>query len=293
MRSIEQISVGPDTLVGTSHLPAPAERRRIGVLFLNAGYVPRDGHAGLSAKLGDALVALGFPAFRFDLPMLGDSPGELPAAAEQLYDMVYRGDFAATAIAIARELCRRHALDGLVLGGLCGGAITAIYAADRERSSIVGLALFEPEMYRSNERTAPAAPGARKLFSYWGWMRALTRENRLGRYIPLPRELLLGLLLQRGKLPGATNVPLVAAWRRVVERRLPTLVMTAQGKLHEVFFDRINAVALAGAPTSHITRVSLPRTNHTFTTGGAIDEVKRYAVAWTARTFDRAPAALA
>jgi hypothetical protein len=295
MRAIEHVDFEGVSLVGTHHLAAPGARRNIGVLVLNGGYVPRDGHAGLSVKICDALAERGFPSFRFDLPMLGDSPGQPPPLADEFFELIYRGDFCEPTLAIARELCRRHLLDGVILSGLCGGASTAIYAADRAPSLIVGLALLEPELYRATAKDhAPHENGealglahkfAGKLFSYWGWMRLLTRENGMSRFAFLPREQILDLVLPRHKLPETTNIPLVGAFCRTVNALFPTLVVTAQGKLHEVFFDRITGVVLNGARRPNLTHLRVAGTNHTFTTGGAIEEVSSHVVDWATRTF--------
>ncbi len=302
MRSIEHIRFRGEELVGTYHHENPASLRRIGVLLLNAGYVPRDGHAGLGVKICDALAAQGFPSFRFDLPTLGDSSGEPPVQANELFDMVYRGDFAEPTLAILRELAKRHDLEGFILGGLCGAAVTAIYTADRDPKSVVGLILLEPELYRvtdnatlepKTETTAATTPlerarglaheSAGRLLSYWGWMRALTLENRFGRFIPLPRQWILDLVLSRDELPKVTNMPLVGAFRRVVDQRIPMLVITAQGKLRELFFDRITGVVLAGAETQPMKHVRLPGTNHIFTSGGAIAAVTKEILSWATR----------
>lgn len=304
MRAIEHVDFEGVSLVGTHHLAAPGTRRNIGVLVLNGGYVPRDGHSGLSVKICDALAARGFPSFRFDLPMLGDSPGQPPALADEFFELIYRGDFCEPTLAIARALCRRHSLDGVILSGLCGGASTALYAADRAPGLVVGLALLEPELYRATatDHGTPASKlgdprsgasefahkFAGKLFSYWGWMRLLTRENGMSRFAFLPRERILDLVLPRDQLPKSTNIPLVGAFCRTVNALTPTLVVTARGKLHEVFYDRITGVVLKGARRPNLTHLRVAGTNHTFTTGGAIEEVSSHVVDWAARTFPTA-----
>jgi pimeloyl-ACP methyl ester carboxylesterase len=257
---------------------------------VNPGHVPRDGHGGLAAKACDRLAARGYPCFRFDLPALGDSPGRLPTHAEELYAFVADGGYVPITLALARVICEQHAVDGVVLGGLCGAAVTGIYAADQAPSVVRALILFEPELFR----TTPQGEDARavgveergkglyaKVFSYWGWMTILTMENAYAKYVPLPRKAILKALMNKEELPSVANVPLVEAWQRVIGRRTPTLAVTAKGKVREVFFDRINNVALKRVPTSSMEHVRLEGTNHIFTTGGAIERVITLLERWS------------
>jgi len=294
MRAVELVDFEGESLIGTHHVASSERRGRVGVLVLNGGYAPRDGHAGLSVKICDALAARGFPSFRFDLPMLGDSPGRPPALVDEFYELIYRGELCDAALTIAREMCRRHGLDGVVLSGLCGGATTAIYAADRAPGLIVGLALLEPELYkatpsrdprRATGRAALVQTLAAKVFSYWGWMRLLTRENGMSRFAFLPRERILDVVLPRDQLPKSTNVPLVGAFCRRVNARSPTLVVTARGKLHEVFFDRITGVVLEGGRRPNFPHLRVAGTNHTFSTGSVHATVATHVVDWAMRAF--------
>ncbi len=310
-REILQLEYDGQLLVGTYHQPLTADAPAVGFLLFNSGYVPRDGHGGLAVRVCDRLAEAGFHCFRFDLPGLGDSTGELPVENQEFYDLVTGGHFVAPTLMIERSLRERYHLSGVVLGGLCGAAVTALYAADQDTEGVIGVMLFEPEFYltepngqqdasvdprvvvqpklHTRRRGAPRKP-ARKRFHYWGWMRQLTFENDLGRYVPLPRRLILKLVLHNEKLPAVTNVPLAGAWRRLVQRRVPVLVITAEGKLREVFFDRINRVVLAGLDTTRITRHRLAGTNHIFTTGGAIGTVAELAGDWGCREMCDRPA---
>ncbi|NVJ21626.1 hypothetical protein HUW62_10400 [Myxococcus sp. AM011] len=305
MRELIQLEVMGHRLWGTFHPPSSsAPRRSVGVLFLNPGHVPRSGHGGLSVLAADQLSAQGFPCFRVDLPGLGDSDGPLPEMTSELYQLVCKGGFVDVASAVREELQRRHGLEGMLMGGLCGAATTALYLADREPQGVHGLFMFEPEFYLSEqeaaavggEGTAVEAEHPRlslkrvtsKLFSYWGWMRMLTRENeyaRLFKYVPFPRQRLLDLLMDWDSLPAVANVPLVRAWQRVVERGLPVLVLTAEGKLRDVFFDRIHRSALADLPHPNLSRIRLKGTNHIFTTGGAIEASVDHLSQWASERF--------
>ncbi|QSQ27176.1 hypothetical protein JY651_20670 [Pyxidicoccus parkwayensis] len=306
MRELIQLDVKGHRLWGTYHPAASPTPERVGFLFLNPGHVPRSGHGSLSARAADQLAAQGFPCFRVDLPGLGDSDGSLPQTTAELYQFVCNGGFVEVAQAIHAELLKRHGLKGLVVGGLCGAATTSLYLADREPGGIEGVFMFEPEFYLSEQEAVngggeapreeaqtwhsrlPLRRVTSKLFSYWGWMRMLTRENeyaRLFRYVPFPRQLLLDLLMDWGTLPAVANVPLVRAWQRVVERGIPVLVITAEGKLRDVFFDRIHHAAFSDLKVRTLERLRLRGTNHIFTTGGAIDACIGHLSRWAGERF--------
>jgi hypothetical protein len=282
-RRIVTLDIGGERVIGTHHV-ARGPARDIGFVLTNAGYVPRDGHGGLSTVMCDALAQAGFHAFRFDMPGLGDAPGFLPNHALELFDHVTSGGYAKTVLGIAKELKARYGIRAIVPGGMCGAAVTAIWVADRDPDAVAGLVLLEPELFRSDEEKTTdldwLGNARRKLFAYWGWMRVLTMENRWARFMPLPRKTLLDVFGSRDRLPTVTNFELAAAWRRVVARKTPILVLTASGKLREVFLDRVNRVALANLPTDHVRHERLAETNHIFTTGRASARVRDHVLRW-------------
>lgn len=297
-RRIFNLSVGGANVVGTEHVVD--SRPPIGVVFINFGYVPRDGHGGLAVNACDQLASAGIRSFRVDLPGLGDSSGELPKEPAEWFEKVRAGGLLEPTLDILDQIRRRSGIETMVLGGLCAASITAIFAADRAPKKIDGLLLLEPEMYttdssperRTVEEALPSSVRerakhvARKAFSYWSWARLATGESSYARMIPIPRWMLVKMLeLERKRLPELTNLPLVAAWQNVVRSRTPALVVTAQGKMRELFFDRVNAVAVPDYPTRFIEHVRIPHTNHIFTTGGAISIVSDLVARWVVRYF--------
>ncbi|MCU0696076.1 MAG: alpha/beta hydrolase [Myxococcaceae bacterium] len=324
-RSLEVVDLPHGRCVGTHHLPAQP-RSRVGLLWVNFGYVPRDGHGGLATQASDALAATGVPCFRYDLPGLGDAPGPLPAVTHDFFPVVTGGHFTHVTAELVESLCTREGLDGLVVAGLCGGAVNAIFTAEALPARVKGLILLEPELYVTEPKAAdgtvrpkrlrpwlrqqlPSDGGVAvqaidaalslrlpmedvvkkaltralpaQLFNYWGWMRLLTAEGRYSRLVPIPRQALLDFVMSRSGLPDVTNLPLAAAWKRWVEDGHPAVVITAKGKLRELFFDRINTALAVPLTSPRYLHVRLAGTNHIFTTGGAIASVTRHLVeAW-------------
>ncbi|MCU0690417.1 MAG: hypothetical protein MUF54_03360 [Polyangiaceae bacterium] len=300
MRELLNLKVGDWELVGTYHPPQRISEHRVGCLFVNPGHVPRDGHGGLAAKACDRMAARGLHCFRFDMPGLGDTKGMVPQAAETLYDFVASGGYAGVTTELAVQTQDRYNLQGIIMGGLCGAAVNGIYSADSLPKTIRALMLLEPEMFKTvpqgetaEERNAPVENAgviervASQVFSYWGWMTLLTAENRYAKYVPMPRKAILNLLNKRKELPSVANLRLVEAWQRVRARRTPTLVITAQGKIREVFFDRINTACLQRVGTEGMEHIRVEGTNHLFTTGGAMDRVVGVMENWSEKTSSR------
>jgi pimeloyl-ACP methyl ester carboxylesterase len=319
-RSLDVLDLPHGRCMGTVHRP---EKRTsdVGLLWVNFGYVPRDGHGGLASQASDALASHGVPCFRYDLPGLGDAPGPLPKVTHDFFPVVTGGHFTAVTVELVEALCAREALTGLVVAGLCGGAVNAIFTADAAKGRVKGLLLLEPEMYLSEPKAAdgtvepmrvrawlrqllPADRGfalslvdralqaplpmegvvkavvtravPKQAFNYWGWMRLLTAEGKYSRFVPIPRRQILDFVMSRSGLPSVTNLPLSAAWKRWIEAGKPALVITAKGKLREIFFDRINAGMVVPLDKPSYVHVRLVGTNHIFTTGGAIATVAKH-----------------
>jgi hypothetical protein len=316
-RHLDILDLPHGRCVGTLHRPTQ-QTHNIGLLWVNFGYVPRDGHGGLATQASDALAERGILCCRYDLPGLGDAPGPLPAVTHDFFPVVTGGSLTAVTVDLVKAICAREQLQGLVIGGLCGGAVNAIFTGDAAHPLVHGLILLEPEMYLTEPTESdgaikpihirawvrsqlPAEKGTalelvdralrikwpledvvkagvrrvvpRRALNYWGWMRLLTAEGKYSRYVPLPRKAILDLVMGRSGLPSVTNMPLAVAWKRWVETKRPALVITAAGKLREVFFDKIHSGLQLPPLSATYVHVRLSGTNHIFTTGGAIEAV--------------------
>lgn len=319
-RTLDVLDLPHGRCVGTIHRPE-TRSSDVGLLWVNFGYVPRDGHGGLASQASDALASSGVPCFRYDLPGLGDAPGALPKVTHDFFPVVTGGSFTEVTVELVETLCAREGLKGLVVAGLCGGAVNAIFTAHAAKERVKGLILLEPEMYVTEPKAAdgtvqpirlrpwvrqhlPEKKGLalslldqalavklpmedvlksvvtravpKQAFNYWGWMRLLTAEGKYSRFVPIPRKAILDFVMSRSGLPSVTNLPLSVAWKQWLEADRPVLVITAQSKLREIFFDRINAGLAMKLEKPSYVHVRLSGTNHIFTTGGAIATVTKH-----------------
>jgi pimeloyl-ACP methyl ester carboxylesterase len=140
------------TLFGVLHMPPAAQRRSTAVLLLSPGIKMRVAPHRLYNKLAGHIVELGFPVFRFDFYGLGDSEGELEhAQLVEIYNSIQSGRYVDDTRDAMDWLQREHGLQRFIAGGLCGGAISGLLAAEQD-SRIEGLlALGLPTSFEGNE----------------------------------------------------------------------------------------------------------------------------------------------
>jgi pimeloyl-ACP methyl ester carboxylesterase len=213
-------------LQGTYHLPAdspqgkpvsPANANRVGVLFVNSLSLPRAASGDSAVHWADSIAQHGYPAFRVDLPGLGDSQGE---ASTGLLDSINAGTFASVAAAAVKQLVDRFGLSGVIIFGHCAGAVSALYSGAAS-THCKGLILLDPYFH------LPLAerPKVRQRLSDWA------RRSKIGtqasNIFDQVRDLQLSL---RGNMPPRNaNFPLLAKWRQLANAGLPILLLQAPG----------------------------------------------------------------
>lgn len=287
----EALTVDQDGLLlhGTAHI-GPRERD-VGVLFVNSGTLPRSSRGDLYAHLADALAELGFRGFRFDLPGLGDSQGEISREFVEFYEDVQEGAYAKCVASLARELRRRHGLKAMVLAGICGGAQTSVFAAAADSGEgITGLVLLDMPffLYRSLKPAAPEKAGQAltgrvrsEITDVKGKLRAWVLAQR---WEPFATKVYYGLkkIVVRSKskiLPPNTNQALVKALSGLLDLGVPALLITAHPPIPEpVSFDYIGYLAdTAGGRIEH---AKILGTTHSFVESGGAEAVQAALSAW-------------
>jgi pimeloyl-ACP methyl ester carboxylesterase len=191
MHEIEAVSFANAqglTLYGTLHTPARPAAGRPAVVLLSPGVKMRVGPGRLYVPLTEMLLDHGCTVLRFDFFGLGDSEGELkePMLAD-VYNHIEVGryvDDTRSALAWLRSRGHRR----FVLGGLCGGAITALLAAQRE-PDVDGLLSLGMTVTLASNAAVPGKYMTRKqldgrrrrylqkAFSPKAWVRFLTFKS--------------------------------------------------------------------------------------------------------------------
>jgi dienelactone hydrolase len=144
-----------------------ARPRRVAVVLVSAGLLPKFGPSRLYAEVARRLSCDGFLTLRFDLGSIGDSRQEHPNTPLERRTQLEIG-------AALDYLSARHDLDGIVLGGLCSGAEDSFRTAEID-PRVRGVFMIDPFAYRT---------------SGWMWRHFLYRAMRrcrraLGLYRPI------------------------------------------------------------------------------------------------------------
>jgi uncharacterized protein len=142
------------SLFGTLHKPLRRHPELPAIVLLSPGVKMRVGPGRLYVPLTDMLVAQGYMVLRFDFFGLGDSEGELEERElKDVYNHIEVGRYVGDTLAAIEYLRRAHDQRRFILGGLCGGAITALLAAERDPSVEALLSLGMTVTLASNAAT--------------------------------------------------------------------------------------------------------------------------------------------
>jgi pimeloyl-ACP methyl ester carboxylesterase len=274
--------------------PDPKENNHIGVLFVSAGVAPRAGSGDLAVHWADSLAKLGYPSFRFDLPGLGDSDGDLSAKEIDFDALVNEGAFSPVVSGVVDQLVDRFNLRGVVVIGHCAGAVTALYSA-ATNSRISGLILLDPYFYVQYAGEAQSVL-ARSQQRIVGKLLSDRSEpsilrSAVSKVLSVVRKVYyrltpLGRLVRSKKLPDAANLPLVRCWRQLASSGLPMLVLRSPfstPKLGE--FDYIHDLHPMSDSRCRISVKLIEGATHAFAERRTKDQVLRFAEPWLRACF--------
>ncbi|MBI5891271.1 MAG: alpha/beta fold hydrolase [Nitrosomonadales bacterium] len=315
MRKALQLEIAGHRLFGTLHdraLLSPMQNNsaspRIGVLLLSFGQQPRSWVGDLGSSIADRLEGFGYPTFRFDMPGLGDSPGDIPVHLEELWRDILDGAHEAPLHALCEDLVRRYSLKGLVVGGFCGGAVTALYAVNLRSPLILGLVLLEPEiaLVRTNSPTTAIAAAPLTVDSLqeridllWlrisspnSWRRLLSGKSDFKFWLNLWYGLLdftarkLSNVGRRTKLlPPETNHRMLNSWLLARRRRLPTLVISVGSPNRSKYYRAYGLQPGVPDPKTALEWFEIPNTTHAMLTGGGKEAVGMHIENWVSENF--------
>ncbi len=315
MRKALQLDIANQRLFGTLHDHAQplstqnqSSPQRIGVLLLSFGQQPRSWVGDLGSSIADRLANLGYPTFRFDMPGLGDSPGDIPLHLEELWREIQLGAHDRPLMALCEELAPRFSLKGLIVGGFCGGAITALYSVNSRSPLILGLVLLEPEiaLVRTNSTSATAATVPLTVDSFqervdllWlrirsieSWRRLLKGKSDFKFWLSLWHGFLdftarkLSNIGRRKKLlPPETNHRLLNSWFLARRQRIPTFVVSVGSPSRNKYYRAYGLKPGVPDMKSALQWIEIPNTTHAMLTGGAKEAVGKHVGTWISENF--------
>jgi pimeloyl-ACP methyl ester carboxylesterase len=215
-----------------------------------------------------------------DLPGLGDSDGVIPA---DMLEFVNRGGYSPVLSATLKELVERFSLSGVIIVGLCAGAVSALYAAAISRQCR-GLVLLDPYFHLPQGRTK-----LREELSAWAARSALgTLMSNI-----LDRLKHLGTLLRGNRLPKNANLPLLRCVAQLASAGMPVLMMKAPAvkapglKPRAGQFDYLSYVQKLSCRRSRIVVEFIEGTNHSFADAIGRVKVRRHTERWLNAHFPK------
>ena len=265
--------------MGVATLPAH-EAAEIGVVIVVGGPQYRAGAHRQFVSLARHLAASGFPTLRFDCRGMGDSEGE-PRRFDEL-----DADIAAGVAALQGAA---HAVQRVVLWGLCDGASAALlYAARTEDARLAGLALLNPwvRSEASLARTHVKHYYRQRLAEREFWLKLL-RGGVAGQAL---RSLVSNLRLSRPVRAAPAlgfQSRMAQGWARLPG---PVLLLISENDLTaSEFVDHCQAdTGWRQARTARpCTEVRLRGADHTCSTPGAQDAAEAATAEWLAQAFGR------
>ena len=249
----------------TEPVQAPADP--LCALVLNSGSLSQVGPSRTSVDFARHwAAAFGVTTVRFDLPGLGDSPGD---SDYYLRDSAYYDTALVTQTGAVIDRCIELGLPSrFVLAGLCSGAYTALHGALADRRVVGVLLLNLWAVYFSDELLAEREPGdALKRLRHEGVGRLLRRDVTAEKLIGAIRSIRPGRIVAgaRHAVEHAQTAEIVAALDRLRENRTETLMLFGIG---EPLFDQLEREGLTGrlGAWPNVSLQRIPSRDHLFRT---------------------------
>jgi pimeloyl-ACP methyl ester carboxylesterase len=269
-------------LRGTFHKPKgnspesdAGTRGRIGMVFLNSLSLPRAATGDSAVYWANEFAAAGYPSFRFDLPGLGDTAGEIP---NELLNFINAGKYGAITAAKMKELAARFNLAGVVLVGHCAGTVSAIHAAFACPGICKGLVLLDPYFHLPQA----VRPKLRRGLSTWAM------HNRFGKILSNVYDRLrkVRLLLRKNAPPQNANFALLTCWKQVASKGLPILLFKVPGRKNTGTkprvgeFDYLQYVLGIAGSRSQIAVELIEGTDHSFANRAGRSAIREKTQIW-------------
>jgi pimeloyl-ACP methyl ester carboxylesterase len=243
-------------------------RSRVGVLLINSLSPTRAGKGDSSVYWADSFAEAGYPTFRIDLPGFGDSDDDPP---KDLLAFINRGGYAKVISAKAKEIRERFNISGVVLMGLCAGAVSAIYAAPAV-AECRGLILLDPYF------NSPMSTKSKT----WGGLRDRLQQGSLRRLIKVGsnRVKAIRTFFHLGLPPSNFNAPLLACWKQVASTKLPIIIFRASTATKEREGDYINYILEKAGQVNEVALKTVEGADHTFANRVGRMAIKQESLNW-------------
>lgn len=245
------------------------EQKRIGILFLNSLTPTRSATGDSAVYWADSFAKHGYPSVRLDAAGFGDSAGDPPADPLAFMNT---GGYATIAAGKISQVVERFNLEGVIIVGLCAGAVSALYAAAACKEC-KGVVLMDPYFHLP----LTTAPGL--------WQKVVRRLSRtsIGWLVSSAYDRARAF---RAQLPGTpppsnANFSLLNCWKKVAVSGTPILLLKAQHtKLKIGDFDYLSYIIELAGPKGQVVVNVIEGTGHSFANRAGLDAVRQHTESW-------------
>lgn len=291
----------------------PGARRDLACVLLSPGVKMRVAPHRLYRKVAAEFLQRGIGVLRVDFHGLGDSEGDLPEVQlDQLYRKVQQGRHVADARAALDWLAAQLGIRRVVIGGLCGGALTGLLAAETDER-VVGLyaigipvTLDGPAEQASSHMTRGELANMRKeylkkIFDFGAWRRLLLLQSDYKLIFHSTTAALRSRLRRRKKVQSRDETPAPAsapapnfnglfarALFRMLRRGAPVLMLfSGSDRLYFEFQEKfVEPWSQSLQPFGEQMSVNLvPKANHVLGDPAWVAAAREVTAAWLDRRF--------
>jgi pimeloyl-ACP methyl ester carboxylesterase len=264
--------------------PADVDCNSCGVVILNPGPTDRNGPERLYFKLAELIAESGYPVLRFDARGVGESEGDWQEGMEgapvpDVFRRIQEGGWGPDTRAAVDLIIQRTRVERVILGGLCGGAMTALVAGSEHRKVVgffmIGLPVTLssaaahvqnlPESVLSKEANIYFS----KLLKPSAWVRLLTLKTDFGTL----RDVMLSRIRSRRESNGDSATELgnsklnpffVSSYKSAVKGRKKMLFVYSENDYLWHEFKEYILPSFENA-TPPFDLVTIPHANHNIT----------------------------
>jgi len=165
------------------------KRKDIGIIILSPGIKNRVGPHRLHVKMTKLFNRMGFPVLRADPEGLGDSEGEINQQyTADVYCSIELGLLLSDTIAMMDFMEEKLGMSKFILAGLCGGAITALLASEKDdrvkailslgMTCVLASANIDPYKFITAQQLSSIREKyLKKIFNIKAWSRFITYKT--------------------------------------------------------------------------------------------------------------------
>jgi pimeloyl-ACP methyl ester carboxylesterase len=276
--------------------PAADQRSGLGLILLPCGLKNRIGPNRFYVELARRLAAAGYWVLRVDPLGLGESDGSIEAGTiHQIWRTIQNGRFVDDAILAGDTLRARCGLRHVVVGGICGGALTAQLATARRPDLFDGVVSLNTAAKLDLDEDAPMPVGAsearhnliayvRKAASLQAWARVFKGESDLSAIRGT-----LGGIVRPNAAAANENPEFMPSFRALEQRRVPHLLLFSANDGRWPEFQDVTHPDLRQARRGAGFEIHLvPDANHEFHLPEWKEHVTGHLLDWLQRRFPAA-----